>query len=156
MLSSTNDGNLEERDHADHLGEGEQIDVSFMSFSKTFGTINHSLLLGQLEVYGSFTTSLKVMQSCLIYSFQKAKLINFRRSSLKKFFGPIVVQYIFKQHFPLISGSNLCNQTDDNTLCAINKKSHEAQLNLEVNLATMCKWFYENHNFSKFRKIKLS
>ena len=70
MLSSTNDGNLEERDHADHLGEGEQIDVSFMSFSKTFGTINHSLLLGQLEVYGSFTTSLKVMQSCLIYSFQ--------------------------------------------------------------------------------------
>ena len=48
-----------------NLDKGNEIDVIFMDLSKAFDTINHSLLLAQLEAYGFSMTSLKLMQNYL-------------------------------------------------------------------------------------------
>ena len=45
-----------------HLDKGEIIEEILMDFSKAFDTINHSLLLAKLDVFGFSRTSLKLMQ----------------------------------------------------------------------------------------------
>ena len=46
-----------------HLDKGEKIGVILMDLSKTFDTINHSLLLAKLDAYGFSRMSLKLMQN---------------------------------------------------------------------------------------------
>ena len=46
-----------------HLDKGEKIRVILMDLSKTFDTINHSLLLAKLDAYGFSRMSLKLMQN---------------------------------------------------------------------------------------------
>ena len=46
-----------------HLDKKEKIGVILMNLSKTFDTINSSLLFANLDAYGFSRTSLKLMQN---------------------------------------------------------------------------------------------
>ena len=46
-----------------HLNKGEKIGLILMDLSKTFDTINHSLLFAKLDACGFSITSLKLMQN---------------------------------------------------------------------------------------------
>ena len=59
IFTLENDRNLEKK----HLDKGEKIGVILMDHSKTFDTINQSLLLAKLNAYGFSRTSLKLMQN---------------------------------------------------------------------------------------------
>ena len=47
------------------LDNGEKVGVIFMDLSKSFDTINHSLLLAKLKVYGFSNHALRLLQSYL-------------------------------------------------------------------------------------------
>ena len=53
-----------------NLDKGNEIAVILMDLLKSFGTINHSLLLAKIEAYSFSMTSLKLMQSYLCNQFQ--------------------------------------------------------------------------------------
>ena len=57
-----------------NLDKGNEIAAILMDPSKAFDTINHSLLLAKLEVYGFAMTSLKLMQSYFYNRFQKTSV----------------------------------------------------------------------------------
>ena len=51
------------------LDNGEKVGVIFLDLSKDFDTINHSLLLAKLKVYGFSNQALRLLQSCLCNRF---------------------------------------------------------------------------------------
>ena len=57
-----------------NLDKGNKIAVILMDLSKTFETINPSLLLAKLEAYGFSMASLKLMQSYLCNRFQRTSV----------------------------------------------------------------------------------
>ena len=54
------------------LGNGEKVGLIFMDLSKTFDTINHSLLLAKLKAYGFLNQALSLLQSYLCKRFQRS------------------------------------------------------------------------------------
>ena len=54
------------------LDIGEKVGVIFMELSKAFDTINYSLLLAKLKVYGFSNQALSLLQSCLSNRFQRS------------------------------------------------------------------------------------
>ena len=52
-----------------HFDKGNEIAVILVYLSKSFDTINHSLLLAKLETYGFSMTSLELTQSYLCNQF---------------------------------------------------------------------------------------
>ena len=54
------------------LGNGEKVGLIFMDLSKTFDTINHSLLLAKPKAYGFLNQALSLLQSYLCKKFQRS------------------------------------------------------------------------------------
>ena len=135
------------------LDKGNEIAVILMNLSKAFDTINHSLLLAQLEACGFSMTSLKFMQSYLCNRFQRTS-VNASFSDWKEIeigvpqgtiLGPLLFNIFFNDIFYFINNGNLCNYADDNTLYSIGKSLNMVKENLKINVLIMQKWFYENH-----------
>ena len=118
-----------------------------MDLSKTFDTINHSLLLAKLEVYGFSMTFLRLMQGCLCNRFQRTS-VNESFSDWKEIetgvlqgsiLGPLRFNIFFNDVFYFISNRNLCNYADDNTLYSIGKSLNMVTENFKINFLIMQK-----------------
>ena len=57
-----------------HLNKRDRVDVILMDLFKAFDTVNHTLLLANLETFDFSTSSLKLMQSYLCDSVQRTKV----------------------------------------------------------------------------------
>ena len=84
-----------------HLDKEGQVGVIMMDLSKPFDTINRSLLLGKLDVYGFSRTSLKLMQNCLC-SRQQRSSINGSYSNWAKTVPGVAQGFILSPLFCLI------------------------------------------------------
>ena len=100
-----------------------------MDLSKTFETINPSLLLAKLEAYGFSMASLKLMQSYLCNRFQKIS-VNASFSDWKEIetgvpqgsiLGPLLFNIFLSDISYFINNGNLCNYADDITFYSIEK-----------------------------------
>ena len=116
-----------------------------MDLSKTFDTINHSLLLAKLEEYGFSMTSLKLIQSYLHNRFQRTS-VNASFSDWKEsetggpqgsILGPLLFSIFLNDIFYFINNGNLCNYAYDNTLYSIGKTLNMVKKNLKINFLIM-------------------
>ena len=123
-----------------------------MDLSKTFETINPSLLLAKLEAYGFSMASLKLMQSYLCNRFQKIS-VNASFSDWKEIetgvpqgsiLGPLLFNIFLSDISYFINNGNLCNYADDITFYSIEKNLNMVKENLKISFLIMQKWFYEN------------
>ena len=86
-----------------HLDSGILGDTLLMDLSKTFYTIDHSLVLTKFEAYGFSGSSLKLLQSYLSNRFQRTYINDI---------------------FFFINNTYICNYADDNTLHTIGVQSN--------------------------------
>ena len=123
-----------------------------MDLSKTFETINPSLLLAKLEAYGFSMASLKLMQSYLCNRFQKIS-VNASFSDWKEIetgvpqgsiLGPLLFNIFLSDISYFINNGNLCNYADDITFCSIEKNLNMVKENVKISFLITQKWFYEN------------
>ena len=136
-----------------HLDKGEKIGVILMDLSRAFDTINHSLLLAKLDVYGFSRTSLKLMQNYLCNRQQRIS-INGSFSDWTEvitgvakgsILGPLLFNIFLNDIFMFISKCNLCNYADNNTLYSTGKDLNRIRRNLEMEFMILHQWFHENH-----------
>ena len=123
-----------------------------MDLSKTFETINPSLLLAKLEAYGFYMASLKLMQSYLCNRFQKIS-VNASFSDWKEIetgvpqgsiLGPLLFNIFLSDISYFINNGNLCNYADDITFYSIEKNLNMVKENVKISFLITQKWFYEN------------
>ena len=123
-----------------------------MDLSKTFETINPSLLLAKLEAYGFSMASLKLMQSYLCNRFQKIS-VNASFSDWKEIetgvpqgsiLGPLLFNIFLSDISYFINNGNLCNYADDITFYSIEKNLNMVKENVKISFLITQKWFYEN------------
>ena len=124
-----------------------------MYLSKTFDTINHSLLLAKLDAYAFSRTSLKLMQNYLCNRQQKIS-INGSFSDWTEVItvvpqgstlSPLLFDIVLKDIFVFNLKCNLCNYTDNNTLYSTGKDLNQIRRNLEMEFMILYQWFHENH-----------
>ena len=136
-----------------HLDKGEKIGLILTDLSKAFDTLNHSLLLAKLDVYGFSRTSLKLMQNYLCNKQQRIS-INGSFSDLTEIvtgvlqgsiLGPLLFNIFLNDIIMFISKCNLCNYADDSTLYSTGKYLNRIRRNLEMEFMILHQWFHENH-----------
>ena len=108
------------------LDKESYFSAIFMNLSKTFDTLNHNLLILKLGAYGFERDSLSFMKSYLNDRQQQVR-VNKNVSPWQKIIagvpqvsilGRLVLNIFINFLFLFVSGSNLNNYSDDNTLYA--------------------------------------
>ena len=93
---------------------------------KSFGHINHDLLIAKLHAYGFSKESLKLIKSYLSNRWQRAK-VNLRFSSWSELIlgepqgsvlGPLLFNIYINELFYLTELTDVCNYVDDTTFHA--------------------------------------
>ena len=101
----------------------------FMDLSKEFDTLDHSLLLAKLSVYGFDNNSLSFVRSYLTNRIQRSKIEN-HFSNWREIttgvaqgstLGPLLFNMFIDDILIFVESSNICNYADDNTLFAFGK-----------------------------------
>ena len=124
-----------------------------MDLSKTFGTINYSLLLAKLDAYGFPGTPLTLTQNYLCNRQQRisknGSCSNWTevvtRVPQGSILGPLLFNIFLNDIFMFISKCNLCNYADDNTLYSTEKDLNRIKRNLEMDFMILHQSFHENH-----------
>ena len=107
----------------------------FMNLSKTFDTLNHNLLILKLGAYGFERDSLSFMKSYLNDRQQQVR-VNNNFSPWQKIIagvpqvsilGRLLLNIFINDLFLFVSGSNLNNYSDDNTLYALGLNLEEVK-----------------------------
>ena len=123
-----------------------------MNLSKTFGTINHELLIAKLHAYGFSKQALKILFSYMSDRWQRTK-INKSFSSWsallqgvpqRSVLGPILFNIYLNDLFYFLS-CNVCNFADDMTPYVRNKNLEFVLLKLEEQSNIAIKWFENNY-----------
>ena len=108
------------------LDKEENMSAIFMDLSKSFGTINHGLLLAKLKAHGFSKETLNFMCSYLKNRRQTVQTNN-KLSSLKEVIaevpqgsidGPLLFNLFVNDLFLFICFNTLSNYADDNNLFA--------------------------------------
>ena len=129
-----------------HLDKGEKIEVMLMDLSKSFDTINHSLLLTKLDAYGFSRTSLKLMQNYLCNRQQRVSINGPFSYWTEVIRGvPLLFNVFLNDIFMFISKCSLCDYADNNTLYSTGKDLNRIRRNLEMEFMILHQWFHENH-----------
>ena len=124
-----------------------------MDLSKAFDTINHSLLLAKLDVYGFSRTSLKLMQNYLCNRQQRISINGSFSDWTEVITGvpqgsilsPLLFNIFLNDIFMFISKCRLCNYADENTLYFTGRNLNRIRRNLEMEFMILRQWFHENH-----------
>ena len=104
------------------LDKGKYVSALFMDLSKAFDTINHDLLIANLEAYGFSKEALKLMKSCLKNRKQKVQ-INSKFSSERDVVAgvpqspvddPLLFNLFLNDLIFFIEQCTLSNYVDDN------------------------------------------
>ena len=104
------------------LNKKLKVGALFMDLSKAFDTLDHSLLLVKLSVYGFDNNSLSFVRSYLQTEFKDVRL-------------------------RIISVIGICNYADDNTLFVFGKTFDEVTRKLQNDFLILDEWFFNNSEF---------
>ena len=123
-----------------------------MNLSKTFGTINHELLIAKLHAYGFSKQALKILFSYMSDRWQRTEINNTFSSwsallqgvPQRSVLGPILFNIYLNDLFYFLS-CNVCNFADDMTPYVRNKNLEFVLLKLEEQSNIAIKWFENNY-----------
>ena len=120
-----------------------------MDLSKVFHTLNHNLLLAEINAsYFSFYV-IKFILSYLSERFQRVNINSSFNEWCKilvpqgSILGPLLFNILVNDIFCFIQ--DVCNFVDDNSLYSIGDNFKEVKTILKKNFETLQGWFYENH-----------
>ena len=117
------------------LDKESYFSAIFMNLSKTFDTLNHNLLILRLGAYGFERDSLYFIKSYLNDRQQQVR-VNKNFSPWQKIIagvpqvsilGRLLLNIFINDLFLFVSGSNLNNYSDDNTLYALGLNLEEVK-----------------------------
>ena len=135
------------------LDKESYFSAIFMNLSKTFDTLNHNLLILKLGAYGFERDSLSFMKSYLNDRQQQVR-VNKNVSPWQKIIagvpqvsilGRLVLNIFINFLFLFVSGSNLNNYSDDNTLYASGLNLEEVKNCLSTDFMKII-WLSERRN----------
>ena len=122
-----------------------------MDLSKAFDTLNHNLLLANLNAYDFSFNAIKFIQS---YLSERRVIINSNFREWCKILlgvpqgsilGPFSFNIFVNDIFYFIQDAYICNFGDDNSLYSIEDNFKEVKTVLKKDFEILQGWFYENH-----------
>ena len=124
----------------------------FTDLSKTFDTLDQSLLLAELSACDFDNNSLSFIQSFGRNWFQRCKNENHfsnwheitRGVSQGFLLGTLLFNIFINDIFLFVESSNVCNYADDNTLFAFGKTFDEVTRKLQNDFLILDEWFFNN------------
>lgn len=134
------------------LDNGKYCAAILMDLSKAFDVIPHGLLIAKLSAYGFSLDCVKLIQNYLNDRFQRVKVKQARSnwSVIKKgvpqgsVLGPTLFNIFINDMLFCVSGVELYNYADDNTIACISESPHELVIKMEQCGNKITEWFITN------------
>ena len=135
------------------LNKKLKVGSIFMDLSKPFDTVDQSLLLSKLNVYGFDNNSLTFVRSYLTNRFQRCNIenhfSNWREITTGvpqgSILGPFLFNIFINDICLLVESSNVCNYAGDNTLFSFGKTFDEVTKKLQNDFLILDEWLFNNY-----------
>ena len=126
--------------------------VLFIDLSKAFDTLDHNLLLADLNTYGFSFDAVKFVERYMSEGFQRVNVNNNFREWCKKplripqmpVLGPLLLNIFINDISYFINDDYICNFANDISLCLIEDNFKEVKTILKKNFELLQEWFFEN------------
>ena len=140
-----------------------KVGTILMDLSKAFDSLPHDLLVAKLSAYGFDNRSLKLMLSYLRGRFQRVKIGSAFSEWLEillgvpqgSILGPLLFNILINDFFAFISGCEICNYADDNTLYSCSETVENVLSDLESGLTNSLKWLSVNQLVANPEKFQV-